>query len=90
MRADAAVDRCERLRGRELDAGLDEPAVDPLVLHRVHAPLRDARRGCDERDALPLRREQLGEHAAEVVVVVVEEQDPLARRVGVQPSGRRA
>ena len=75
---DAALDRGERVRGRELDARLDEPAVDPLVLHRVHAPLRDARRGRDERHALPLGGEQLREDAAEVVVVVVEEEDPLA------------
>ncbi len=58
--------------------GLDETTVDPLLLHRVHAPLRYPRRRRHERHVLPLGREQLREHASEVVVVVVEEEDPLA------------
>ncbi len=77
-----SLDPEERMLGLELDAAFDEAAVDPRMLHRVHAPLRDARSRRDEPHRVALRGEQLGERAAEVVVVVVEDEDPLARGPG--------
>ena len=57
-----------------------QPPLDAVLLHRVHRPLRDARLGRHERDLEALAGEQLGQHAAHVVVVVVEQHDALAAR----------
>ncbi len=66
--------------GEDLDAELDQAALDAVLLHRVDRPLRDPRRRRDERDVTALTRQQLGQHAAHVVVIVVVEHDAIGVR----------
>ena len=57
-----------------------------LLLHRVDGPFGDARRRGDKRHGKRLATQQLREDAPEVVVIIVEEDEPVAR--GRPPSRR--
>ena len=78
----------ERARHGHLDAELEQPAPGCAccsIVFTVHAETQ--RLGRDQRDLAALARQQLGQHAAHVVVVVVED-DARARRRAARPAIR--
>ena len=64
--------------GHDRHVLLEQPALDTVLLHRVHRPLGHARGRRHKRHATAGAAQQLGQDAAHVVVVVVVEQDVVA------------
>ena len=59
------------MAGQDVDAEIDQVALDLVLLQGVLGPARDAERRGGERHGVALGPQQLGDDARQVVVVVV-------------------